>query len=188
MSRRPVALTLLCLLLLAGCASLGSPPAADGESRQATVTRVVDGDTVEVRFADGGSDTVRLLGVDSPETGGGDEPGEFEGVPDTDAGRACLGDAADNATAFAEGRVAGEAVRVVTDPAADRRGDYGRLLAYVELPNGTDVNYRLVRAGHARVYDSSFSRSERFYAAEAEAQADGRGLWQCRDPDGLAAR
>ena len=187
MSRRPRTVLLVALLLVvSGCVSVGSPPTAEGEGRQATVTHVIDGDTVDVRFADGSTDTVRLLGVDSPELDGRNRPGEFEGVPDTEAGRRCLGEAAHRATAFAERHLAGASVRIVVDPAADRRGDYGRLLAYVVLANGTDLNYRLVETGTARVYDSTFSRSERFYAAEAEAQEARRGLWQCRDPDAAA--
>lgn len=191
MARRPpaVLLSLLAALLLvvSGCVSLGSPPLAEGEGRQATVTQVVDGDTVDVRFADGSRDTVRLLGVDSPELDGRNRPDEFEGVPDTEAGRHCLEGAAHEASAFAERHLAGATVEVVTDPVADRRGDYDRLLAYVVLANGTDVNYRLVATGNARVYDSTFSRSDRYYAAEAEAQEARRGLWRCRDPEAAAS-
>jgi micrococcal nuclease len=187
MPRRPVATALLVLLLVgAGCVSVTTGPLDSGETRQATVTRVVDGDTVDVRFADGTTDTVRLLGVDAPETGGENEPGEYEDVPDTEAGRRCLASAGDAATGFAERHLDGASVSVVTDPVADRRGDYDRLLAYVELPDGTDLNYRLVATGHARVYDSTFSRSGSYYAAESDAQAGNRGLWACREPGSAA--
>jgi micrococcal nuclease len=67
------------------------------------------------------------------------------------------------------------------DPSADRRGSYGRLLAYVRV-DGTDFNYRLVDTGHARVYDTTFARSDRYYAAEGQAQEAGDGLWTCRTP------
>lgn len=182
MRRRVPAILLALLLLTAGCLGVGFPPTADGEAQQATVTRVIDGDTVDVRFADGRTDTVRLLGVDSPELDGRDDPGEFEGVPDTEAGRRCLEGAAQEATAFAERHLAGATVTVVVDEAADERDRYDRLLAYVVLANGSDFNYELVATGHARVYDSTFSRADRYYAAESEAQAAGRGLWRCRDP------
>ena len=185
--RRPRALLfpllVVLFLVVAGCVSVGWPATTGGEGRQATVTRVVDGDTVDVRFADGSTDKVRLLGVDSPELDGRNRPDEFEGVPDTEAGRRCLEGAAHEASAFAERHLAGTTVEVVTDPVADRRGDFDRLLAYVVLPNGTDFNYRLVETGNARVYDSTFSRSDRYYAAESEAQEARRGLWRCRDPD-----
>ena len=180
--RLPALLLVASLLVVAGCVGVGFPPAAEGDAQRATVTRVIDGDTIDVRYADGGTDTVRLLGVDSPELDGRNDPGEFEGVPDTGAGQRCLEGAAHEATAFAERHLAGAGVEVVTDPIADQRDRYGRLLAYVVLANGTDVNFRLVATGNARVYDSTFSRSDRYYAAEADAQAAGRGLWRCREP------
>jgi micrococcal nuclease len=173
---------LVALLALAGCVSVDLPPATEGDSRQATVTRVIDGDTVNVRYAEGGGDTVRLLGVDSPELDGRNDPTEFEGVPNTEAGDRCLLAVAHEATAFAERHLAGATVAVVVDETADRRDRYDRLLAYVVLPDGTNFNYRLVESGNARVYDSTFARSGRFYAAEARAQAERRGLWACRDP------
>ena len=129
---------LLLTLALAGCASgslpsgAGEPtPASLGESQAVTVVEVVDGDTMDVRYPDGSTERIRLLGVDTPEVSGRAEPAEFEGVPDTDAGRAWLGEKGRRASAFARGELAGETVRVATDPAADVRGDYGRLLVYV---------------------------------------------------------
>jgi len=165
-----------------GTLAPGTNTVAPGEGIEVTVTRVVDGDTVDVRYANGSTDTVRLLGVDTPEVYGGTDPAEFEGVPETDAGRACLSEAADAASAFAERTLADREVTLVVDSAADRRGDYGRLLAYVHV-DGVDFNYRLLTRGHARVYDSTFSRSDRYYAAESESQDAGTGLWGCRDPD-----
>ena len=175
MRRRRHAVVLALLFVSAGCLGVGLAPLDGDTERRATVTGVVDGDTIDVRFADGSTDTVRLLGVDAPETDGRNRPGEFEGVPETEAGRWCLGEAAGNATRFVERHLENGTVRVVVDPAADRRGDYGRLLAYVVLPNGTDLNYRLVETG----------RSERYYEAESRAQSARRGLWACRDPDAV---
>jgi len=61
-----------------------STPADDGLA--VTVVRVVDGDTMEVRYENGTADTVRLLGVDTPEVHARNSPDEFEGVPETAAG------------------------------------------------------------------------------------------------------
>ena len=144
--------------------------------RTATVTEVVDGDTVEVRYANGTTDTVRLLGVDTPEVHVENDPLEFEGVPATEAGRACLRDAGRNASAFVERLLAGERVQLVVG--GDRRGRYGRLLAFVRR-NGTTVNYRLAAEGHARVYETGFAGRERFDRAESRAQGEGIGLWTC---------
>jgi len=185
---------LACLLVCAGCVSpltgTGSDtPAAERTptDAEATVERVVDGDTVEVRFDDGSTETVRLLGVDAPETRADSEPGEFEGVPDTDAGRTCLRRAGEEATVFARERLAGERVRVRTDPQADRRGGYGRLLAYVSVVDGAtgsdrSFNEQLLERGHARLFDSTFERRDRFTNLEREARAAGDGLWRCRTP------
>lgn len=186
--RRGLALVLAAFVALSGCSGLvpsGGPDTTThpttvtgGSSYSVTVTTVVDGDTIHVRFQNGTTDTVRLLGVDTPETHAANTPDEFEGVPDTDAGRACLRDAGHDATRFSTRRLLGERVHIHTDPAADGRGYYGRILAYV-THDGRNINYRLVATGHARVYDSTFTQSDRFYDAEQRAQANGTGLWQC---------
>ncbi|WP_233553807.1 hypothetical protein [Halococcus sp. IIIV-5B] len=49
---------------------------------------MIDGDTVEVEFAGGETDTIRFIGVDTPETSLGDvSPDEYEGIPNTQAAR-----------------------------------------------------------------------------------------------------
>ncbi len=186
MDRHPAGLvTAVLLVVLAGCISIGGPVTTDpvaGDGRQATVTAVVDGDTLDIQFQDGTTDTVRLLGVDSPETHVENEPEEFEGVPDTDAGATCLRNAGQNASGFVRERAAGATVSLRFDPLADRRDRYDRLLAYVQL-DGDDLNQQLVEQGHARVYDSQFTRSDTYYELEATAQSERRGLWRCRTPE-----
>lgn len=168
-------------------------PAA-APSTEVRVTGVIDGDTVRVRFDDGRVETVRLLGVDAPETRAASTPGEFEGVPATDAGRRCLRAAGERATAFARDRLAGDRVGLGFDPGTDRRGDYGRLLAYV-YADGRSINHALLSRGHARLYESPFVEASRYAAAERAARRAGRGLWGCVDPsattpagDGLRLR
>jgi len=191
---------LACVLVCAGCLSPLAGTGTDAPADQtpidavATVEHVVDGDTVEVRFDDGSTETVRLRGVDAPETEVDNEPGEFEGVPDTEAGRACLRESGREATAFARERLAGERVRVQTDPLADRRGGYGRLLAYVRVVesgeaddgptagDGESFNAALLERGGARLFDSTFERRDRFASLERDAREAGRGLWRCRTP------
>ena len=133
-----------------------------GEARQATVTRVIDGDTVEVEFADGETDTIRLIGVDTPETSLGDvSPEEYEGIPETQAARDHLYEWGGRASEFATEELDGQQVRVVTDGEGDRRGSFGRLLAYI-YTDGENFNQQLLADGYARVYDSSFSLREEF--------------------------
>jgi micrococcal nuclease len=156
----------------------GTPHPATTPRVTVTVAEVVDGDTVHVRYANGSRDTVRLLGVDTPETRGENDPGEFEGVPDTEVGRSCLREYGDAATAYAVERLADREVELGFDPEEGRRGYYGRLLAYVYVDGG-QFNRDLVAEGYARMYDSSFVERPRYAAAERDARAAGRGLWAC---------
>ncbi|UIO98793.1 lamin tail domain-containing protein [Halobaculum sp. CBA1158] len=210
MKRSGLATVAVCLLLaLSGCVvgPVGSDPAGDAtgggpgdptatappgsdathatasipaDGTEVTVVEVVDGDTVRIEYDNGTTDTARLLGVDTPEVYGENSPEEFEGVPDTEAGRACLDEYADRASAYAKNRLLGERVTIGFDANEPRRGYYDRLLVYVHHDGGS-FNYALVDRGLARVYDSSFERGETFYAAEERAMSDGRGLWSCRD-------
>ncbi len=142
----------------------------------ARVSRVIDGDTIDVVFRDGTSERVRLVGVDTPETKAPEEPEEY-GVPDTEEGRACLrkwGYEAYRYTLSLQGR------EVCIVP--EGRGYYGRLLAYVytSRDDSTPLGYELVERGLARVYtESSFSLEEKYLQAEQLARRQGLGLWSC---------
>lgn len=160
----------------------GSPDPATAARERAAVTTVVDGDTVRVEYRNGTTETVRLIGVDSPEVGEETNPSEFEGVPDTAAGRACLRSAASAATDATRARLSGKTVGLGYDPVEPRRDFYDRLLAYLYV-DGDQFNYWLVAAGHARVYDSGFVERTRYEDAERRARAAGRGLWACADDD-----
>jgi micrococcal nuclease len=129
-------------------------------SARAYVTRVVDGDTVEVRL-DGEEEDVRYIGVDTPETVKPDTPVQ------------CFGP---QASSFNHRLVEGRRVRLVFG--AERRDVYGRLLAYVYL-DGRFVNAELIRRGLARTLtippnDRFAGQLKRLEIAAARA---GRGLW-----------
>ncbi|KAB1188479.1 MULTISPECIES: lamin tail domain-containing protein [Haloferax] len=142
------------------------------------VVDVVDGDTIKVVMPDGARETVRLLGVDTPEVYGENTPDEYEGVPDTEAGRTCLRDAGHDASEFAKTTLSGKTVELRFDEKAGDRGYYGRLLAYVVV-DGTEFNYELLTEGHARFYESSFEERDRYELAERDARERGIGLWAC---------
>jgi micrococcal nuclease len=161
------------LLLIAGIALLlfegnedpgrsgGEPDAAVGAGEVATtVTRVVDGDTVEVKV-DGETEDVRYIGVDTPESVAPGEPVE------------CFGK---RAAEFNRGLVEGRSVRLVLG--AERRDRYGRLLAYV-FAGDLLVNAELLRRGYARTLaiPPNTDRADRFDRLEQEAANAGRGLW-----------
>lgn len=135
----------------------GSAPGAgafDGPTYP--VLRVVDGDTVNVRVG-GQDETVRILGINAPET---DQ---------------CWGS---EATRAAARLLDGAAVTLVADPTQSDRDRYGRLLRYVGLADGTDVGRQLVEDGDAdeRTYDGEYARQGDYRAADAAAAAAGRGL------------
>ncbi|WP_245756943.1 thermonuclease family protein [Halogranum rubrum] len=145
------------------------------------MTRVIDGDTMEVRFPNGETDTVRLLGVDTPETTlSRVSPDEFEGISETTAGRDHLYNWGQKATQFAEDELEGKQVTIVVDAQADRRGYYGRLLVYI-YADSENFNKRLLTNGYARMYDSSFSKRSAFRSAESTAQRTSTGLWDFED-------
>lgn len=126
----------------------------------AYVTRVVDGDTVEVRF-DGQEEDVRYIGVDTPET-------VKPGTPVQ-----CFGP---QASRFNHALVERRQVRLVFG--VERRDAYGRLLAYVYLGERF-VNAELVRRGLARTL--TIPPNDRFAAQlkelELAAARAGRGFW-----------
>jgi micrococcal nuclease len=129
----------------------------------ATVTRVVDGDTIHVDL--GGTDeTVRYIGIDTPESVKPDTPVQ------------CF---AKQAAAANARLVRGQDVRLRFD--AERRDRFGRLLAYVfRSDDGTFVNEQLVRDGDARPLRIAPNTryAARFRSLAAEARAADRGLWK----------
>ena len=153
----------------------------EGTEWDVTITRVIDGDTVEAQFPNGEVDTIRLLGVDTPETNlNSVSPTEFEGISDTTAGSDHLLNWGENASNYAEQQLNNQDVRVVVDEQADRRGSFGRLLAYIYV-NDENFNKQLLSEGYARLYDSEFSRQAEFESAEQTAQDTETGLWDFDD-------
>lgn len=129
------------------------------------VSRVVDGDTIEVRMPSGRYEDIRYIGIDTPETVDPNEP------------VGCFGPEASH---YNEGLVEGKTVRLRFDQ--ERRDYYGRLLAYVYLGN-TFVNAELLRKGLARAvyYSPNGAHRYEFEAIARQAGQAGRGLWgSCR--------
>ena len=155
-------------------------PTPDRQERtefQVTVVEVVDGDTMDIRYQNGETDTVRLLGVDTPEVHTGTDPAEWEGIPETEAGRSHLRDWGHKASEFARTELeAGEEIRIVVDEQADRRGGYDRLLVYL-YDDGALFNRQLIDQGYARLYDTTFSKHDSFAEAEATARENSVGAW-----------
>lgn len=137
-----------------GCA--GSPC---GES-EATVTRVIDGDTIEIE----GGVKIRYLLVDTPE---------ISGTPE------CYGD---NAKQMNTDLVLGKTVQIHYD--VQCTDNFGRTLAYVTV-DGQEVNTLLVQRGYACVLaipPNGESRREEFENLQLDAKNARRGLWGACNP------
>ena len=131
-----------------------------GQRVEATVTRVVDGDTIHVAL-DGGDVTIRLIGIDTPETVAPGQPIE------------CYGPQSSRFTTseLSGRRIALEFDRQLIDP-------FDRTLAYVWL--GDELfNETLVRQGfaEAKSYPPNTRYQAELDAAEGRARSAGSGIW-----------
>lgn len=173
-----LATILLITVIASGCTTTGIQTENREQKTNSTVTEVVDGDTLDLQLGDT-KETIRLLGVDTPEVHVENNPRDFENIPDSPRGRECLRKWGEKASNYAKKELSGQKVVFQTDPKSDVRGGYGRLLGYIKK-DGKNFNYKLVKKGYARVYTSGFTQQKRFLEAENNAQKKLRGLWQCR--------
>lgn len=135
---------------------------------------------MDVRLPDGNVETIRLLGVDTPETSVTQvAPDEWDGIPATTDGRDWLANWGQQASAYAESRLAGQEIYIETDAEADRRGYYGRLLVYAYQSQSaeTSFNQRLLEQGYARYYSSEFTKQATYQSAAADARASNTRVW-----------
>jgi len=166
---------LLCIaVLLAACradppASItsGAPssgaPAGSALEANATVDRVVDGDTIDVRIG-GRVERVRLIGIDTPETKKPNTPVQ------------CFGP---EATAFTTSLLPAD-TPVHLERDVEARDAYDRLLAYVyRSDDGTFVNLEIIRRGfaHLLTIPPNVAHADDFVRAQRTARAENSGLW-----------
>jgi micrococcal nuclease len=134
---------------------------------KAEVVNHVDGDTVRVRIPNPPPElkvleTIRMLGVDTPETVHPNKPVQRFGK---------------EASAFTKERLLGKPVYLAFD--WDLRDRYGRLLAYIYTEDGRCFNATLIREGFGHAYLSfPFQFIDEFKALEEDARNRKRGLWQ----------
>ena len=138
----------------------GAPPTG---SIRAFVTKVVDGDTIHVRIGTT-NETVRLIGIDTPE------------VVDPRKPVQCYGR---EASARTKALLDQQTVYLQADSTQGDRDRYGRLLRYVWSANGVDTNLLLISDGYAFEYTYALPyRAQLAYkAAQSSARSAQRGLW-----------
>ncbi len=135
------------------------------DGKQFLIVKVVDGDTLDIDIPDGNypHTRIRLWGVDTPET------------KNPNTGVMYFGP---EASAFATKAALGKRVTVYLDKHYGTRGKYGRLLAYVRLPDGKFLNEELLRQGYAYA-DTRFKHGlfNKYKQLESLARSQKKGLW-----------
>ena len=186
---RQMALSLAAITAVTGCTSAAVSPESRGSSASSTtasnslssttalaaadegvVTKVVDGDTIHVRFG-GANETIRLIGINTPETVDPRKPVQ------------CFG--AEAKTRMKDLLPIGTLVRLERD--AEARDKYGRLLAYVyRTSDNAFINLTMAQEGFADVMTiaPNVAHSEDFVAAVRLARDAGVGLWSSCDSFG----
>jgi len=125
-----------------------------------SVRKVIDGDT----FVLASGERVRMIGVDTPETKHPKKPVQYFGK---------------EASEFTRQMIEGKAVVLEYD--WKRRDRYGRLLAYVYLPDGIFLNAEIIKEGYGFAYTRyPFKYLDEFRSYEREARESGIGLWNVR--------
>lgn len=127
------------------------------------VTKIVDGDTITISM-NGSPETLRLVGIDTPEAVDPRTPVQ------------CFGTEASDKT---KDLLTGKKVRIEKDASQGERDKYDRLLAYVYREDGLFINKYLVENGYAReyTYNKPYRYQADFKTAQNTAKAQGRGLW-----------
>lgn len=127
------------------------------------VAKVIDGDTLSIDM-NGTKETLRLIGINTPETVDPRKPVE------------CFGK---EASAKANELLSGKRIRIEKDPTQGDRDKYGRLLAYVYREDGIFFNKKMIEEGYAYeyTYNLPYKYQAEFKEAQRMAEAGRKGLW-----------
>lgn len=151
------------------------PPSSVGQKGPSVaVASVIDGDTIQIAPPVTGIDTVRLIGIDTPET------------RDPRRGVQPLGK---EASAYTSRSLRGQ--QVVLEFDVEKTDRYGRLLAYVWLADGRMFNRQIVKEGYAQVatFPPNVKYTDLLLADQKKARELGKGLWglpadeKCKETD-----
>jgi micrococcal nuclease len=157
-----VAFLVVAVMQQAGWLQDPPAPVTDNDPGAYRVTRFVDGDTITIDM-NGAKETVRMIGVDTPETHKPNSPVQ------------CYGPAA---SAFTKNLIGDKKIRLEADPTNQNRDRYGRLLRYVYLPDGRMVQAELISGGYGFAYTLfPFQKTDDFVSREAAAKQANKGLW-----------
>lgn len=134
------------------------------DKQEAKVVKVIDGDTVKVMFNDK-TETIRFIGINSPETVDPRKPVE------------CFGE---KVSMVAKENLTGKTIWLETDPSQGDRDKYDRLLRYVWIDDATmDFGKVLITTGYAYeyTYDNPYKYQIAYRQAQEDAEQSKKGLW-----------
>ena len=139
-----------------------APSLPESGLERATVTNIVDGDTIDATL-NGRTVRIRLLGVDTPESVHPSRPVE------------CFGR---EASRFLKELLDGQTVLLESDASQGDRDRYNRLLRFVWLPDGRLVNYEIIAQGYGFEYTFNlpYRYQDQFKAAQRAAREAQVGL------------
>lgn len=128
-----------------------------------SVVKVIDGDTVVVSI-DGKNETLRLIGIDTPEMVDPRKPVQ------------CF---AKEASEKAKNTLTGQKVRLESDQTQGDKDRYNRLLRYIYLADGTSFNKMMIEQGfaHEYTYNLPYKYRDEYITAEKNANTNNLGLW-----------
>lgn len=143
--------------------STAAEPNPGAQDNYYLVTKVVDGDTINVEV-NGVVQKLRLIGIDTPE------------VVDPRKTVQCFGKEASNK---AKELLLGKKVRLEADSTQNDKDKYGRYLRYIYREDGLFYNKWIIENGYAHEYTYviPYKFQTDFKAAEKSARENGRGLW-----------
>ena len=167
-----ILLTLLFFSLsLSGCVAsdnlkkivLGAKISASTPENYFKVTKVVDGDTIDIDYF-GKTERLRLIGINTPESVDPRRPVECFGKEASDQAKKLL---------------TGKLVKIEKDSTQDDRDKYGRMLRYITTKEGLFYNIEIIKTGFAHEYTFRvpYKYQKDFKTAEEQARKNKLGLW-----------
>jgi len=153
------ALIIIIIIIAYNIISTEKPPENFENMKKSVVERVVDGDTIIIS----GGERIRMIGINTPESV--KEAGEVEhfGI---------------EASKYTKDKLEGKTIYIEKD--VSDRDDYGRLLRYIYLEDGTFYNEKIVKEGYAfaGTYPPDVKYNEILHDAEDYARENNLGLWK----------
>ena len=153
------ALIIIIIIIAYNIISTEKPPENFENMKKTVVERVVDGDTIIIS----GGERLRMIGINTPESV--KEAGEVEhfGI---------------EASKYTKDKLEGKTIYIEKD--VSDRDDYGRLLRYIYLEDGTFYNEKIVKEGYAfaGTYPPDVKYNEILHDAEDYARENNLGLWK----------